>query len=278
MLACGGLMGQNNTAMKGFIKSGVLAAVAWVLSSCGTQVYLETWQPAQVNLQRGTVLRVYPEARGPLNYELRRAFEHQIAKDGYYQLYGSGPSADIRLHRVDVSYTDPPRDDKKRRRPYPNRVELRADVMSYYQRLYSRDVSSYVSCDLDDHPDWESAAENIAEDVMRDLTPHRVRYSESVDGVDNNPSVELAARACAAGNWEGGRSYAQQALSLNPNEAEAYFVLGLIERNARNYAASDDYFRKAHSLKPDGKYASAVNDNVRLQRNESQAQSQLQGM
>lgn len=262
--------------MKSWVAKGVLAAVAWVLSSCGTQIYLEKWQPAQVNLQRGTVLRVYPEARGPLNYELRRAFDQQIAADGYYQLYGNGPVADLRLHRVDIDYTEPPEDDKKKhRRPYPNRVELTADVLCQYQRVYRRECSTYVSHDSDYRPDWEAAAEEIARRVMRDLTPHVVRYSETVDAVDNNPSVELAAQACAAGNWEGGRAYAQQALSLNPNEAEAYFVLGLIERHARNYVASDAHFRKAHSLNPMGKYATAINDNVRLQRDEQLAESQL---
>lgn len=261
--------------MKLWVVNGVLAAVAWVLSSCGTQIYLEKWQPAQVDLRRGTVLQVFPEAHGPLRYELRRAFDQQIAADGYYRLYGGSPVVGLRLHRVKIDYAEPPTDEKKHRKPYPNRVELTADVLSGFQRVYRRECYTYVSHDSDYHPDWEAAAEDIAGTVMRDLTPHRVRYSETVDGVDANPSVELAAQACAAGNWEGGRAYAQQALSLNPNEAEAYFVLGLIERNARNYAASDAHFRKAHSLNPQGKYASALNDNARLQRDEQLAESQL---
>jgi tetratricopeptide (TPR) repeat protein len=177
---------------------------------------------------------------------------------------------------VHVNMTDPPKDDKHRKRPYPNRVDLTADVVCNYQRIYRRNCSQYVSTDYEYRPDWEEAAEGIAEDVMRDLTPHQVRYSETVDEVETNPAVEQAARACAAGNWEGGRSLARQALAQNPNEAEAYYVLGLIERNARNYTASDAHFRKAHSLNPQGKYLSAIHDNSRLQQDEQRARQQMQ--
>lgn len=254
-----------------------LAAVAWVVSSCATQVYLSKWEPAQVDLPRGTVLHVTPEAHGPLRHELRRAFAQQIAADGYYSVYGGGPSAQLRLHHVHVNMVDPPKDDKHRKRPYPNRVELTADVIYNYQRIYRRELSEYVGSDFEYRPDWEDTAEEIAEDVMRDLTPHVVRYSMGVDEVEANPAVKQAALACAAGNWEQGRALAQAALQQNPNEAEACYVLGIIERNARNYSASDSWFRKAHSLKPESKYASALRGNAQLQQDEQRAHAQLNG-
>ncbi len=71
--------------MRSLWKSVGLVVVAWVCSSCGTQVYLHKWQPAQVDLPRGTVLRVHPETRGPLHHELRRAFAQQIERDGLGQ-------------------------------------------------------------------------------------------------------------------------------------------------------------------------------------------------
>lgn len=262
--------------MRLFVSSMGLAAVAWVLSSCATQVYLNKWAPSQVDLPRGTVLRVEPETRGPLRHELRRAFEQQIARDDYYRLGGAAPQARLRLHRVHVNMVEPARDDKRHKHSYPNRVELTADLLCNYQRVYRRDVSEYVSLDFDNRPNWEDAAEEIAAEVMRDLTSHQVRYSETVDEVETNPAVEKAALACAAGNWEGGRSLARQALAQNPNEAEAYYVLGLIERNARNYTASDAHFRKAHSLNPQGKYLSAIHDNSRLQYDEQRAHQQMQ--
>lgn len=254
-----------------------LAAVAWAFSSCATQVYLSKWEPSQVDLPRGTVLHVTPEAHGPLRHELRRAFAQQIAADGYYSVYGRGPGAQLRLHHVHVNMVDPPKDDKHRKRPYPNRVELTADVIYNYQRIYRRELSEYVGSDFEYRPDWEDTAEEIAADVMRDLTPHVVHYSLGVDEVEGNPAVEQAALACAAGNWEQGRALAQAALQQNPNEAEACYVLGIIERNARNYSASDSWFRKAHSLKAESKYSSALRGNARLQQDEQRAHAQMSG-
>ena len=263
--------------MRTLVKSIALAAVAWVFSSCATQVYLSKWEPSQVDLPRGTLLHVDVEARGPLRHELQRAFAQQIAADGYYSLHGNGPCTHLRLHHVHVNMVEPARDDKHRKRAYPNRVELRADVISNYQRIYRREVSEYVSCDYEYRPDWEEVAEDIAAEVMSELTPHLRRYSMGVDAVEDNPAVEQAALACAAGNWEQGRVLAQAALQQNPAEAEACYLLGIIERNARNYSASDSWFRKAHSLKPESKYASALRGNAQLQQDERRAHAQLNG-
>ena len=50
----------------------------------------------------------------------------------------------------------------------------------------------------------------------------------------------------------------------------------VIERNARNYTASDAHFRKAYSLNPQSKYLSGINDNSRLQQDEQRARQQMQ--
>lgn len=272
---CGGYSGSVMRLL--LLMCGVMAA-AWSLCSCGTQVYLHRWEPSQVDLPRGTVLHLRTEVHGPLRCELRRAFEQQIARDGYYALSGVGAGAKLRLHRVHVEMSEPPEDAKGEvRRPRPSRVSLTADVLARKQRIYRRDCSEFVRCDFEDRPDWEEVAEDIAADVMRDLTPHLVRYSVTVDSVEENPEVELAAQACRAGNWSGGEAYARQALSRNPREAEAYYVLGLIERAACRYEASDAYFRKAYELKPEGKYLSAVSNNVRLQADALRAAVQLSG-
>lgn len=253
-----------------------MAAVAWVFSSCAPQVYLNKWEPSEVDLPRGTVLHVQPEARGPLRGELRRAFEQQIASDGFYRLGGTGACADLRLHRVELDVEKPCEDDKHREgRPRVRRMELTADVISNYQRIYRRNCSVYVNHDHEGRPDWEDACEYVAGQVMRDLTPHVVSYSMPVDEVEGNPAVEQAARACATGNWEQGRVLAKQALKQNPDEAEAYYVLGIIERNARHYSASDAHFKKAYNLKPESKYVSALRENAELQIAEQTAHRQL---
>lgn len=264
--------------MRYFEKSVACAVVAWVLSSCATQVYLNKWEPAQVDLPRGTALHVQPEARGPLRGELRRAFQQQIAADGFYCVGSAGAGADLRLHRVELD-VEPPREGDKHRegRPRVRRMELTADVISNYQRIYRRDCSVYVDHDLEGRPDWEEACEYVAAQVMRDLTPHQVRYSMPVDEVEGNPAVIQAAQACAAGNWEQGRALAQTALKKNPDEAEACYVLGIIERNVRNYAASDSWFKKAYNLRPESKYVSALRGNAEQQSDEKRAQAQMSG-
>ena len=103
-----------------------------------------------------------------------------------------------------------------------------------------------------------------------------MRYSVGVDAVEGNPAVEQAAQACAAGNWEQGCSLAHAALQQNPDEPEACYMLGVIERNARNYTASDSWFRKANSLRPAGKYSGAIRDNAHLQAAEQRARYQLE--
>lgn len=264
--------------MRFVVQSLLLVVVSWVFSSCATQVYLNKWQPSQVDLPRGTVLHVGPEARGPLSRELRRAFEQQIAADDFYKLQGAGVCADLRLHRVELDVEKPCESEKQHGgRPRVRRMELRADLISNHQRIYRRDCSVYVNHDVAGRPDWEEACEYIAGQVMRDLTPHVVSYSMPVDEVEGNPAVEQAARACAAGNWEQGRLLVKQALNVNPDEAEAYYVLGIIERHALNYSASDSHFKKAYNLKPEGKYVSALRENAELQVAEKRALSQMGG-
>lgn len=72
-----------------------------------------------------------------------------------------------------------------------------------------------------------------------------------------------------------GRSLAQQALSVNPNEAETYYLLGLIERHAQNFAASDEMFRKVASLGNKSKYSEGIRGNASIQRHAAAYQQQI---
>lgn len=100
-------------------------------------------------------------------------------------------------------------------------------------------------------------------------------YTERVQGNDENPYIEQGARECAAGNWSTGRAYAQKAIETNPADAEAYFLMGLIERNEQNFSKSSAYFAKANAVKPSGKYTSAIQKNNAISTNEARARKQL---
>lgn len=121
-----------------------------------------------------------------------------------------------------------------------------------------------------------AACNSIAADVMSDIEPHLYTYYEKVKGRKENPAIELAAKACAAGNWSQGESYALDALKINPNEAEAHFVMGLVERNRSNWSASNSYFEKAANADPgNGKYRNAILRNSSLRRNEEAFNTQM---
>lgn len=258
------------------MKGILIMALCGVLSSCGIQIQLENAVPAEVNLGRGAHVEVRDSthAHSPMNRDaaraLCRAFRHQMAEDGYYIPVARGGMADARIEMYDthVHHTG--------EGEHPTaRLCTTIEVESGYRCLYRRREDVYLSRDSHGHPELYDAARDIARKTMKKLTPHVSTYCEYVDENEQNPALGQGARACAAGNWEQGRQLAQQALSVNPNEAEAYYLLGLIERHAQNFAASDEMFRRAASLGNKSKYTEGIRGNAAIQRNAAAYQQQI---
>ncbi len=203
---------------------------------------------------------------------LRRAFQHRIAEDGYYNQpgrgYGYTAKAQIELLDTHVRFSGEGKDATAR-------LCTTVEVNLNYRNLYRRHEDVYLSRDYDGCFTFYDSAEEIARRTMKRLTPHMSTYYEYVDDNEQNPALGQAARACAAGNWSAGRALAQQALSVNPHEAEAYYVLGLVERAERRYAQSDIMFRRAAELKKKSKYAEGIRDNAALQRDAAVFQQQV---
>ncbi len=151
------------------------------------------------------------------------------------------------------------------------RIVLRIGNSTYYNKYKS------ISLRRSGSSGWDipRACRGIARAVIEEITPHAVTYKEKISPNDENPSLELGAKACAAGNWDQGRHYAQQAINAQPNDPEAYYLMGLIERNALNYAQSTYYFEKALSIEAKGKYKAAITKNSSLAKNEEYVRSQL---
>lgn len=250
----------------------LLLVVCLLLASCGIQIQFETPVPAAVNLGQGCSLVVRAEGRSHHAWDrdaaraLRRAFQHRIAEDGYYNQPGRGygymAQARIELLDTHVRFTGEGKDATAR-------LCTTVEVNLNYRNLYRLHEDVYLSRDYDGCYLFYDAAEEIARRTMKKLTPHMATYCEYVDENEQNPALGQAARACAAGNWNAGRELAQQALAANPNEAEAYYVLGLVERAAQNYAQSDAMFRRAAELQKKSKYAEGIRDNAALQRDEA---------
>lgn len=260
------------------VKSLLVLLLCGLLSACGIQIQMENAVPAAVNLGRGArvAVRDTTHSHCPLNRDasraLCRAFYHQLARDGYYgpPVWGSVGmgGAEIELYGTQVHHSG--EGDSA-----AARLCTTVEVNVNYRNLYRRHEEVYLSRDSHGCYDFDDAADTIARRTLRKLTPHVETYCEYVEENEQNPALGQGARACAAGDWEQGRRLVQQALAVNPNEAEACYLLGLIERHAQNFAASDEMFRKAASLGTKSKYAEGIRGNADIQRNAAVYQQQI---
>ena len=263
--------------MKKIFRAILCCVSVALLSACGVQIQMQTLKPAAIDLGRGAALSVRDCSHTRESRPLAEAFRLQIAQDGFYaQAHGK---ARLELHNVYLENPPPPhrhdkhKDDKKSR-PLP-RLHAVVTVMNNGYQLYRRDYTESVWVDSKGHIQLRDACESFAEEIMDDLTPRQVTYCEYISPDDSNPALEQAARACSVGNWVQGRLLVQNALRQNPNCAEAFYLLGLISRNERDFSTSDNYFYRANALCPESKYASALRDNDRLQQDEARAGRQM---
>lgn len=237
---------------------------AGLLSSCGTQIQMTEAIPAKVNIGRGTTLIVDAPYS---NHGLKSAFQEKIMNDGYYKLAGYGATGPVALLNIENVETG----------TYSNMPYLAADVRvsTRYQTLYKKGYADSAYRDGQGIVHYEGASRSIARSVMNDLTPHEKTLYVRVNGSKENPDVEKGALACRAGNWELGETHAKQAIKVDPQDPEAYFLLGVIERYKMNYALSSQYFQKADSLKPSSKYKNAIAKNAAMKQNDKYVQKQL---
>lgn len=243
------------------------------MAACNTGIPMLAWKPAELPIEQGTVVYVRCHGPGFVARPMEDALEYCIATDGFYSLPGQDSSAhkSIRLHVGEVELQ--PR--KKTKEHSSRKLEVSASVVSGGQNIFRRRYYAYADSDMYGHADIPEACRDIAEEIMKDLTPHRYTYYVSVKTSEENPTLEQAASACSAGDWSSGKSLVKRAIEQNPDEAEAYYLLGLIERHNRRYSASDANFRKAFSLSAERRYSEAISRNAELQRAESQAKTQL---
>ncbi|MDO5464931.1 MAG: hypothetical protein Q4F40_08345 [Akkermansia sp.] len=262
--------------------SVIVGAAALLLSACGVQIQMSTLKPAEIDLGRGAPLTVQDCSHNREGARLAQAFRRQIANDGFYAEYAG--SSQLELHNVYVEdmpsrghhprHEERGKKSKKEHRPTP-RLHGVVVVMHSGRQIYRRDYSQSVYTDSEGRPDITEACEEFAEEIMEDLTPRKKTYYEYIEPDDTNPALEQAAKACSVGNWFIGKELVDNALRQNPNCAEAYYLLGLIARNDRDFHTSDSYFYRANALNPQSKYTSALKDNARMQQDEARAGWQM---
>ena len=241
-----------------------------VICSCGVQIQLESARPAEVNFGRGSYLMFQSYAGSVEGESIRDYLWQLMEKDGYYTPCGRGYTSAKAVIQIRAYITS---EEHRSKNGTYTTYELHATVS--IGNAYSRSFRSSVYKDSSGNLATDSECYYIAREVMEDITPHSYTYYERVKGNDENPYVEQAANQCAAGNWNEGKALAMKAIEKNANEAEAYFLLGLYERNNMNYPKSNQYFQKAYEIDQDSKYSEAIKDNATLKKNEDAVRQQL---
>lgn len=235
----------------------------FLLSSCGTQIQITEAIPAKVNLGRDTT--IYIDSYDNMGSRIAREISRKLAEDGYYKLPRQGVSArevlmvisSTRLEPLDSNYF---------------RLKTSVGIYASGRTLYFRGFSRGK---LLNNEKIDRVVDEISTAVVHDISPHEEDLSVRVRGSKENPSVELGATACKAGNWEQGEAYAKQALQRKPDDPEALFLMGVIERKKMNYAQSTVYFTKADTIKPSGKYKKAISKNNVMEQNDKYTMQQL---
>lgn len=273
---------NDERSMKRLIHIIVGCVGAALLSACGVQIQMQTLKPAEIDLGRGAAMTVCDCVSNHASRALADAFRLQIAKDGFYAQYPSDVC--LELHNVYIKDA-PPHGHRDRHKHGERKHEEKSHptpylcgvvtVMERGRQIYRRDYRESIWLDSKDRMQLREACEDFAEEIMDELTPRQVAYYEYVTPDETNPALEQAARACSVGNWANGKQLVENALRQNPNCAEAYYLLGLIARNDREFRSSDNYFYRANALRPSSKYADALQDNARLQQNEARAGWQM---
>lgn len=277
--------------MKAWIYA-IYTIAACLLVSCGTSVGLPEYLPANVNLGSGKVVQVAASGHYALARELSSATTRALTNSGYYRATESGSmpwgGQPAVVWDIDKSYPDEEgySDIRVHVNVYDSsRSVVYSDSFSEYvkdhrgraEKKHDRDKRHHFG-DLDagDYYDYRYMARRMAEDVVNRMTPRKSKYYVSVntDG-KKNPLLLQAAKMLDSGNASAAESLARQARQAVPNDPENEFVLGLVDRSRKNYAASNAHFRAAHNMAPDSKYAEAISKNSELQRNEAAYRAQV---
>lgn len=252
----------------------LLVMLCMLLISCGMQVQLQTLEPSQVNLKRGTSLRVASVYNNYPSAHLEDALYERLAQENFYTLGGSEAVLYIERAHVHqdryINHTCHNSDHCHCTESVETTLTATVQLEYHGNILYRRTLSDTTYSDYADYDD-------IAVEVVRDLVPRTVRYSVRIKPQDGNTVLEQAVQACQQGDWNTGRALAEASLQTYPNDAEAYYLLGIIERNHRNFAASDAHFNRAYAIAPSSRYTAAIRENNVIKQKEDLAISQLNG-
>ncbi len=277
----------------------VLAVSCLAVTSCGTTLTLDEPVPAIIDVNRNSTLAII--ADNSIGRDIAREVRIKLHPSDFYRiqplLHSPAPDTDVLVAlsgsyldctiNYDTSYNHDKKHDKRHdgdrhdrdrrissydvRGGVTCRFSSRCTGSSTSRNYYATDTSYYSEFDA-----HENVIDELSDKIVRDLIPHQSTYSVTIDSDDENPVLEQAAEACKAGNWTLGEQLAKQASANKPQSAEPWFLLGIIERNRRNFARSSELISKAASLQPSGKYQRELRRNSEIQINMQAVRHQLE--
>ncbi len=253
------------------MKALATIALPLLLCSCGTQIYLEHTEPAAVDLVRGTALSISSE-----NAKLADAVIENLEKERFYHLTPGG-KAHLHLARVKNRYYTGPvyhtcSQDEVCTCTSDDYEEVEATAY-----LTHPAIPPYVQEFGGTGDTFSDACDNLAQQLTLALVPHKETRSFRIIPAGENENLHAAAKACAAGNWELGRTLATHALKRYPADPEGHFLMGLIERRQGNWLTAADHMRQALHLREAPDYKEALAETLRLATDSKRARQQLRG-
>ena len=252
----------------------LLCICSLLLCACGVQIQLQTLEPAQTNLRRGSLLRVYALQYNDASRRLSKKLNEYFRDSGFFKLGGTGATLYIEqaYESTDIYTNHTCSSSEECTCSSTIETTVSATVYLAYKGriLYHRSLSdtSYSGFANYDY---------LAREIVNDLVPHTVTYSVRIKPQRGNDILEQAAESCRRGDWSGGKSLAKASLQSHPNDPEAYYLLGIIARHHGQYRASNDYFSRAAAIKPSTRYTRAIEDNAQIREKENLARAQLNG-
>ena len=240
--------------MKHLYVTPIIAATAFLVTSCGTQIQMTEAMPAKLNMARGS--RVAIAYRGYLPDKVGDQLLALMTKDGYYTFvpWNADYTISIQDHYGSMST------------PSPCRVDFYVLQGDRGNVLYSGTTSDGVV----------GTFGSLAKDIYETFAPHEKEYSVRVSVDSKNQLLKQAVEQARKKNYTQARALALASLQQFPKDPETYFLLAMTERADSNFAKSNAYLKKALELKPGkGKYKAALHKNEVIQTNEANVIKQL---
>ena len=240
--------------MKHLYVTPIIAATAFLVASCGTQIQMTEAVPAKLNMARGS--RVAIAYKGYLPDKVGDQLLALMTKDGYYTFVPWNADYTISIQENYGLLSTP--------------SQYRVD---FYVLRGDRGNVLYSGMTPEESM---RTTEKLAKHIYETFAPHEKEYSVRVSVDSKNQLLKQAVEQARKKNYTQARTLALASLQQFPKDPETYFLLAMTERADSNFSKSNAYLKKALELKPGkSKYKAALHKNEVIQTNEANVIKQL---